>query len=793
MKISRRTHAFSRSIAAFIIASFLAVANSTAQTTVGEHDEGSLHILPLYINYLGASDSAFAQDVATLRSRFASGGPVRIGFTIYIRISMDRWDVSTEAEAAANLTSTVAQIDAAITRARANNIVIAFAFLTAIRDATDPAQATSQDEDRRVMQWYSDNTLATGWWTYSRYARRQVQVRELYLRALSRVIANRMMTYPETVVGAAGDGEIELAFKANGPPYADYSPFAVAEFRDWLRGEGLYAPGQRYAGQTYRNAARYRGDAAPGADTNGDGHTLNGDFGVSFSSWTLRYFDWQLTDAILADPRAIPASVYNAPGFNPLPDAGSTLFDAPRDEAAVPQAWYRTWFDFRISLVARYQQDFAHIITTSPDPVTGRTVPTARWFSYQIPADYLFGHSPEMPDFRYLTSASATSTSDIRPFGGSGITAFNTRIAENQYARTLSSVASLVGNRGSRWAIFEWNPSVPATTDPFIYREDAALVELWRAYIVAPYAWDDPAYPILGTGFETAIVELIARLRSAPFGLRATSTGNNVRLAWSPPESGTPPDSYIIEAGTVRGSSNLASIDTGSRSTILTAAAGPGTYYIRVKARRGSAISSASNESVLVIPSPSAVPDAPVALSSVSTGGSIVLNWIPAATGPRPTGYVLEAGSAPRLANLARLRLGPSTTFFMASVPSGTYHLRVRAETPAGESGPSPDTIITPNAAGAAPCPPVDIPQAPAFTLNARNLGFEWLAANGPPPNGYSFEAALSPGGAPIAVLPLSGTQLAVGAPPGTFYIRLRAVGSCNTTLRGSEIRVVVP
>lgn len=793
MTTSRRWHAFPRSMAAAIIASLLCAATGTAQTSVAEHDEGSLYILPLFLRYIDASDAVFAQNVALLRSRFAAGGPVKVGFTVYLPISMERWDVSTEADATANLTSTIALLDAVIARARAHNIPIALAFITPIRAATDAAQATSQQEDRRVMQWYSDNTLADGWWTYSRYARRQVFVRELYLRTLARVIANRMITYPETIVGAAGDGEIELAFKTNGPPYADYSPFAIAEFRDWLRGEGLYAPGQRYAGQAYRDAVRYRGDATPGADTNGDGHTLNGDFGVSFSSWTLRYFDWQLSNQVVGDPNAIPESVYSAPDWNPFPDAGATLFDAPRNEATVPQAWYRAWFEFRVSLVARYNQDFARIITTSPDPATGRTVPTARWFSYQIPADYLYGHTPEAPDFRYLTSASATSTADIRPFGGAGVTAFNTRVGENQFARTLSSVAPLVGSLGSRWAIFEWNPSVPATTDPFIYRQDAALVEFWRAFIVAPYAWDDPGNPVLDTGFEVAIVELIARMRAAPLNLRATATGNQVRLAWSPPESGANPDSYIIEAGTVRGSSNLASIDTGSRSTILTAGAGPGTYYIRVKARRGATISSASNEAVLVIPAPTVLADAPVALSSVSRGGAIVLNWIPAATGPRPTGYVLEARSAPGLANLARFRLGPSTTFFMNSVPAGTYHLRVRAETAAGESGPSPDTIITPGAAGTAPCPPVDIPQAPSFTLNARNLGFEWLPANGPPPTGYSFEASLAPGAAPIAVLPLTGTQFGVAAPSGTFYIRLRAVGACNTSLRGPEVKVVVP
>ena len=79
---------------------------------------------------------------------------------------------------------------------------------------------------------------------------------------------------------------------------ADYSPFTIAEFRDWLRQGGLYAPGQPFAGEAWEFSSRYAGDAGPGSDTNGDGHTLNGDFlvplGIQFGTWNLKYFDWSL-------------------------------------------------------------------------------------------------------------------------------------------------------------------------------------------------------------------------------------------------------------------------------------------------------------------------------------------------------------------------------------------------------------------------------------------------------------------------------------------------------------------
>src|SRR5207245_2195103 len=102
-----------------------------------------------------------------------------------------------------------------------------------------------------------------------------------------------------TLVAVNGDGEVELSLDRadSADPaktvYADYSPFAVAEFRDWIRAGGFYAAGQSFAGQTYENAARYAGDSSPNADTNGDGHTFNGDFGTSFTTWDLKYRDWK--------------------------------------------------------------------------------------------------------------------------------------------------------------------------------------------------------------------------------------------------------------------------------------------------------------------------------------------------------------------------------------------------------------------------------------------------------------------------------------------------------------------
>ena len=87
-----------------------------------------------------ASDAEFATAVQQLRQSLPDGGPVHIGFTVYVEIAMGRWDITTEAEAAANLGTTIAKFDAAIARARAHNIPIMINLFTAIRDRKDPAQ-----------------------------------------------------------------------------------------------------------------------------------------------------------------------------------------------------------------------------------------------------------------------------------------------------------------------------------------------------------------------------------------------------------------------------------------------------------------------------------------------------------------------------------------------------------------------------------------------------------------------------------------------------------------------------
>jgi len=505
------------------------------------------YVLPYYPLYSSVSDAEFAADVVDMRQRLGEGPYVRVGFNRYIFGSMDRWDVNPADRAAirANSSSTIAQIDQVVDRARLNGIPVSVSMLTAIRERYDPFQTGAEREDRRNTQWYSNGDMAPGWITLSRYARKMQGRYEAYVREAGATLANRMARYPSTLVAASGDGEVELSFDRS-PQFStnytletmqltDYSPFAIAEFRDWLRNAGLYAPGQPYAGQGYVNAARYQGDSSPSVDTNGDGRTLNGDFGTAFTSWQLRHFDWSLSDGTDVDPGAIPGFVYDRPDFVAMPGTDARRFDAPRTRQP-GQAWWVVWDRFRQEMVWHYNLDFARWITTTADPETGQTVPRDRWYSHQVPADYLFGFSPDNPDTRYLTSASPHWSADISPYGGLGITAFNVNVGGGNFARTLATVMPHIAQRNVRWAILEWNPSLPVSNTLDVYEQEMALIERHRPALVVPWAWGDPFYQVQNSPFETALRAMIARMKDGP--VRSTPAVPTSGTLMRPPTSG---------------------------------------------------------------------------------------------------------------------------------------------------------------------------------------------------------------------------------------------------------------
>lgn len=519
---------------AAVLAGILAVPDTPRAQGGSVPHRNITFILPHYTGFWTNPD--LDTEIQALRAIVGTAGPrVRIGFTTYVYVSMNDASVAPTDTAAvrAALAGTFQQMDSAVLSAEQHGIAVCLSFLTTIRDLSDAVEDAGEARDRRNMQWYAGNQLASHWSTHSRYARSQRRLQEAYMREVARHLATLIAAHPDTVAAASGDGEVELAFdpvfQPGGPPtpetavLADYSPFAVAEFRDWLTARGLYAAGQPFAGEAWEQSARYAGDLSPAEDTNRDGHTLNSDYGTAFASWRLEYFDWTLDPAGASEPGAIPRSTYTSPGWSATPAGNDRGFDPPR-AVVRGNAWWEIWNLFRQRMVWRHNLDVARWMTTSAD-ANGATVPATRWYSDQIPADYLFGFTPDNPDLRLFASASPWWTADVAPYGGLGLTSFNYRDPYGNYFRTFPGVFARVRERRPRWGLFEWSPLVTqasdhsSRTDPAPYRVDTDLIARHRPGVVAPFTWNDPDYPLRGTGFEAALRELASRLGTEPLAL----------------------------------------------------------------------------------------------------------------------------------------------------------------------------------------------------------------------------------------------------------------------------------
>jgi len=87
-----------------------------------------------------------------------------------------------------------------------------------------------------------------------------------------------------------------------------------------------------------------------------------------------------------------------------------------------------------------------------------------------------------------------------------------------------------------------------------------------------------------------------------PQGLIFGVNGSNVTLLWSYPQSSTAPASYVIEAGSYPGAANLANFDTlSSVKGYFAPGVGPGTYFVRVRAKNACGVSGSSNEIVVKV------------------------------------------------------------------------------------------------------------------------------------------------------------------------------------------------
>ncbi len=213
------------------------------------------------------------------------------------------------------------------------------------------------------------------------------------------------------------------------------------------------------------------------------------------------------------------------------------------------------------------------------------------------------------------------------------------------YPGTTPSISANGATNGIVWAVQNSNPAV-------LYAFDARDlgVELYNSTqaangrdqfgagnkFIAPMIANGKVY--VGTQSGVAVFGLLAAAPGAPSNLRASSSGSSITLSWAAPASGGAPTSYVIEAGSRSGASDLGTQSTGSTATTFTSSSIPnGTYYVRVRAQNAVGTSAPSNEALLAV----GVPGPPSNFAAVVSGTAITMSWSAPAIGGAPTTYVI--------------------------------------------------------------------------------------------------------------------------------------------------------
>jgi hypothetical protein len=185
-------------------------------------------------------------------------------------------------------------------------------------------------------------------------------------------------------------------------------------------------------------------------------------------------------------------------------------------------------------------------------------------------------------------------------------------------------------------------------------------------------------------------------------------------------------------------------------------------------------------------------PGAPADLSATAAGSTVTLTW--SANGnDAATTFVIEAGSAPGLANLANFPTSAATSFSASGVGAGTYYVRVRAQNNGGVSGASNEAILIVGAAGC-----TSAPNASGGLVTSVSGSTVTLTWNAPPagctPSSYVLEAGSSAGSSDLANANVgAGTSyVASGVSAGTYYVRVRAVNAYGQSAGSNEVVLTV-
>lgn len=288
----------------------------------------------------------------------------------------------------------------------------------------------------------------------------------------------------------------------------------------------------------------------------------------------------------------------------------------------------------------------------------------------------------------------------------------------------------------------------------------------------------------------SAALETLAQgLPGAPINVLAEADGTRLLMSWQPPVTGGAPESFVVIGRLSPNSPPAAVIPMEDYLTFVTEAPiVPGSYWLSVAAVNRTGQGPESTVVRVDVPGVPTLPNQPVGLSVRASGNTATFEWEPPASGGVPAQYYLHASTSPGGPVVATL---PVSHRFNGSaivgVPTGTYWAYLTATNGAGSSLPSNQVQIRVTG------PSVPTPPALGATAVGSTLNVTWTPGNSGAAS-YTLIASLTPGGTPIALLPLTGTSASFpNVPDGAYYLRMTASNAFGTGLASNEVYVVLP
>jgi hypothetical protein len=312
-----------------------------------------------------------------------------------------------------------------------------------------------------------------------------------------------------------------------------------------------------------------------------------------------------------------------------------------------------------------------------------------------------------------------------------------------------------------------------------------------------------------------AVLALIPERASAQVGaplvgLQDGVTANFLHLEWT----GTEEDQgHLAELLALDGFSVLGSLSPGGpvigslqlpvsppelEETFVPKAVIPGLpngtfWIIAVKGHTNATTAPASAwlQVVVNVSTCGSAPLAPTSLQNLPTPGTpVALSWT-SGPGIEPGGgdsggcpakhFLVAAGTAPGLSNIAVLEISGAVTILQGTAPAGTYFVRVHARNDFGVSGPSNEVQIT-VAGCAGPGPPQNLAVS---VVGNKQLQLTWSppAANVSNLTGYRLIGRIVDGnpllGGIVDVGPVT-SLLSGPVAPSTYEIQVYAISVCE-------------